>query len=510
VLSARAITRSFGSVRALDCVDLDVQPGEVHALLGENGAGKSTLIRILSGALTADHGTVELAGVPVAPRSPREAERLGIACVHQEVHLIPDLTVADNILLAREPTRCGMRLVRRAHRQANKALARIGAAIDGRAVVRDLTTAQRQLVAIARSLDVEARVLILDEPTSSLDAEEVRRLLSLLRELRAEGMAIVLISHFLDQVEAVADRLTILRDGRLVRTALARELSRGELVRLMVGREVTGEGRAAPQEARGAERESSSVPARTDPVVLSASGLAVRSSLAHFDLEVRAGECIGLAGLLGSGRTEALRALFGLTPATGGSIFIDGAPVRIDHPRAAIAHGLAMTPEDRRHEALVPSLSIAENIVLAMQIRQGVRRRIPPAVQRRLAEEMIRSLRIACRGPDQPVSELSGGNQQKVVLARWLIIRPRVLLLDEPTRGIDVGAREEIESLIDELRRAGASVILVTAELDHLARSSHRLVVMRDRRSVRTLTGGAVCVEAILDTIAEGAPDAAS
>lgn len=498
VLEALGLSRSFPGVRALDGVSLSVRPGEVHAIVGENGAGKSTLIRILSGAIAPDGGTMTLGGRAYAPRSPRQGEALGVACVHQEAALIPHLSVADNLALGREPTRWGWVRHRESRRLATVALSRLGVALDVCREVASLSVAARQLVAIARAIGASARALILDEPTASLDPGETGRLFEVLRRLRDAGLGIVFVSHFLDQVFALADRVTVLRDGRVAGCRSISGVTRAELVGLMLGR-------ALEQRERSVEG-SGTMAAPPGSPLLSAHGLGRRGSVEPFDLDVSPGETVGLAGLLGSGRTEAARLLFGLDRADRGFVRIDGCRVSLRGPRDAIARGVAMTPEDRAAEGLVADLSVRENIVLAMQATRGVWRRVPPAAQRRVADELIRALGIRCASVEQPVRTLSGGNQQKVILARWLALRPRVLILDEPTRGVDVGARDQIESLIDRLRDGGLGVLLITAELDHLVRAASRVVVMRDRRVVGRMGGPGLTEAAVVRAIAGGDP----
>ncbi|MFM9995548.1 MAG: sugar ABC transporter ATP-binding protein [Phycisphaerales bacterium] len=501
ILKVTGLSKSFGVVRALSAIDFSVRPGEVHALVGENGAGKSTLIRVLTGVHRPDAGHLALDGRTIVPRSPLHAETLGIACVHQEVMLIPRLSAAENIVLGREPTRFGLVNRRAMHARARAALDRLGVSFDVTRDLEALPIASRQLAAIARALDVSARLLILDEPTASLDRGEVTRLLAVLRRLRESGIGIVFVSHFLEQVYAIADRVTILRDGRLVGTHPVTELPRVSLVSLMIGRPL-----AEPTAPRSAAETPDGAPPRPAPV-LSARGLGRRGAIAPFDLDLEPGRTLGLAGLLGSGRSEAARLLFGLERADSGTISRDGRPVTIRSPRGAVARGLAFTPEDRRAEGLIPDLSVRENIVLAMQASRGIWRRLPSRRQHEIAGDMIRRLAIRCTGPEQPVRTLSGGNQQKVVLARWLILRPRVLILDEPTRGVDVGAREQIESLIGSLRDEGLAVLLITAELDHLVRAADRLLVLRDRRVVARLDGASRTEDTVMHAIADARHD---
>lgn len=491
LLEVRGLSKSFPGVRALDGVDLTVRAGEVHALMGENGAGKSTLIRVLTGLHRRDSGTVRLSGRAISPASPAHAEALGISAVHQEVHLIPHLSVAENICLGREPTRLGRIRWGEVRRRAGAALGRLGLSFDVDRELAGCSTAVRQLVAIARALDTESRLLILDEPTSSLDAGEVAELFAVLRRLRAGGLGIIFITHFLDQVYAISDRITVLRDGRLVGEFRAAELPRLELVGRMIGREVAAEGPVVGGPV-----------AATDGPLLEARGLSRRGGVEHADVAVAPGEAVGLAGLLGSGRTETARMLFGIDRPDRGRMFWRGRAFRPRSPRRAIRRGLAFTPESRKDEGIIPSLSVRENIILALQAQRGALRPMGRGAQRALAERLIRALNIKTPGQGTPVRNLSGGNQQKVLLARWLATDPALLILDEPTRGIDIGARAEIERLIERLRREGRGILLISSELDEIVRSCTRVVVLRDRRTVGELSGARISERAILELIA--------
>ena len=498
LLEARALTVRFGPVAALDGVGFTLAPGEIHALMGENGAGKSTLIKCLTGVLKPNAGEIRLGGRSVRSGSPREAETVGIAAVFQEIGLIPHMTVAQNVCLGREPVRRGWpRLIRwgAVRQRAHEALARLGLA--GLDVDRELgacSIAVQQLVAIARALDVNPRVLMLDEPTSSLDRDEVALLLDILRRLRAQGLGIVLITHVLEQVEAIADRVTVLRDGKLVGVRELRGLPRAELVSMMLGRAFD----AVPSAAKSVAPKDEAA-----DTVLTARALGRRGMLESVDLSVGRGEAVGLAGLLGSGRTEAARLLFGADRADKGELLVEGRRRRFASPHDAIACGLAMTPENRKTEGIVPSLSVRANIVLALQARRGLAHRIPGVEQERLADRFIRSLGIKARDADAPVAHLSGGNQQKVLLARWLATNPRVLILDEPTRGIDVAAKADILRAVHDLRAGGMAVVFITSELEELVLACGRVVVMRDRRSVASLSGERVTEAQILAAISQ-------
>ncbi|RMH13294.1 MAG: sugar ABC transporter ATP-binding protein [Planctomycetota bacterium] len=491
LLKAECMSKRFGPVQALDRVDFELRAGEVHALMGENGAGKSTLIKCLTGVHRPDSGRIYRGGRAIAPASPRQAEREGISTVYQEVNLIPHLSIAENIALGREPTKWGRICWGQVRRRAQSALDRLGLGIDVSRELSSCSIAIQQLVAIARALDVDARVLILDEPTSSLDRSEVARLFDVMQRLRGQGLGILFVTHFLDQVYAISDRISVLRDGRLVGVHAASELPRQELVSLMVGRELdlVEPVRSEVDSTRDAEP------------VLCARALSRRGSIEHADIQVASGETVGLAGLLGSGRTETARLLFGVEQFERGELLIGGHSVHFRTPRQAIRMGLAMTPENRKDHGIIPSLSVRENIELALRARG--RSRLTGAQRRALAERFIRMLNIRTPTPETPVSSLSGGNQQKVLLARWLATEPRVLILDEPTRGIDVAAKAEILREIDELRRQGMAIIFISSELEEVVKACGRVVVLRDRRTVAELTGERITEQSVLHAIAE-------
>lgn len=494
-LGARGVSKSFPGVRALDRVDFTLRAGEVHALMGENGAGKSTLIKVLTGDYRPDAGEIVLNGRPFAPRSPLEAQGLGVSAVHQEVNLIPNLSVAENICLGREPTRFGFTDWRGMRRRAEAALARLDVRVDVSRWLSNYPVAVQQMVAIARAMDIEAKVLILDEPTSSLDAQEVAALFGVLRRLKEGGLAILFVSHFLDQVYAVADRFTVLRNGKLVGEHLAADLPRLELVGMMIGKN-------ADEAAALTTRRAAPVDAQEHRSLLRAEGLGRRGALEPLDLELRTGEVLGLAGLLGSGRTETAKLLFGVDRAQTGRVQIDQITVDLHSPRAAIAHRLGFCPEERKTEGIIPNLSVRENIVLALQANRGWWRRLGSHEQEALAQKYIRALNISTPDSLKPIRFLSGGNQQKAILARWLASQPRLLILDEPTRGIDVGAKSEVEKLIAKLCGEGLSILFISSELEETTRVCQRVAVLRDRRKVGELSGDEIDAEAIMRLIA--------
>lgn len=493
VVDMRAISIEFPGVKALQGVDFRLFPGEVHALMGENGAGKSTLIKALTGVYTVDSGQTFLHGAPVVFTCPGQAQDAGISTVYQELDLCPNLSVAENILLGREPRRFGRIDGRAMRAKAARLLARIGLDIDPASALGRHPIAVRQLVAIARAMAVDARVLILDEPTSSLDADEVAELFRIIGVLRAENVAILFVSHFLEQVYAIADRMTVLRNGTLVGEFRTSELSRIDLVSAMLGRELGVLEEIKPTAA-----------AALGPPVLRARGLGRKGAIEPFDLEIRAGEVVGLAGLLGSGRSELARLLFGADKADRGRVEVDGVALSTLTPRAAIGAGIAFSSEDRAGEGLVADLSVRENLILAMQAARGWARPVPRATADRLVAKYVDALGIRPANPDTPIRTLSGGNQQKVLLARWLVTAPRLLILDEPTRGIDVGAKARIQRVVADLAAAGMAILFISAELEEVLRLSHRVVVLRDRRVVAELRGPDVGVDEVMTLIAGG------
>jgi len=502
VLQMTGISKQFAAVRALSDVDFRLFPGEIHALLGENGAGKSTLIKVLTGAYQLDSGTVELDGTPGRITSPHHAQQLGISTVYQEINLCPNLTVAENIFLGREQATASMIRWRKTRRAAADLVESFGLEIDVTAQLSSYPLAIQQLVAVIRAVDLNrgedgagTKILILDEPTSSLDRDEVQMLFGVMRRLRDAGVAIVFVSHFLEQIYEICDRMTVLRNGRLVGEHPVTDLDREGLVRLMLGHELR-------QLEELEERDTSG----SGDAVLRASGLGKKGRIAPFDLEVGAGEVVGLAGLLGSGRTELARLLFGADQADSGHLEIAGRPASLRRgPEAAIARGLAFCPENRRAEGLVPELTVRENIMLAMQAARGWARPIPRETADRLVAKYIAALDIRPADPEAKAGALSGGNQQKVLLARWIITEPKLLILDEPTRGIDVGAKAEIQKLVVSLADDGMSVLFISAELDEVLRLSNTIGVLRDRTLVARLTNGPdVTADRVVQTIARG------
>jgi galactofuranose transport system ATP-binding protein len=485
VLELEGIHKQFSGTYALRDVRLRLYPGEIHALMGQNGAGKSTLIKVLTGVLEASGGQMRLGGERVWPDSPLAAQRLGISTVYQEVNLCPNLSVAENIFAGRYP-RCGIAQGFRidwagVNRRAQELVARIGLDIDVTRLLSSYPVAVQQLVAIARAISIESKVLILDEPTSSLDDDEVQKLFEVLRRLRDDGLAIVFVTHFLNQVYAVSDRITVLRNGSWVGEWRAAELGPQALIAAMLGRELAAQSAGAAVSPAFDEAV---------PPLLQAEGLGQAGQLQAVDLRVRAGEVVGLAGLLGAGRTELARLLFGLETPDRGVLRMDGQTVTFSSPADAIRHGLALCPEERKTDGIVAELSVRENIALALQARMGMRRFLSRAEQAALAERFVQVMGIKTACVDTPIGLLSGGNQQKAMIARWLATEPRLLILDEPTRGIDVAAKQEIMEQIMRLAQTGMAVLFISSEMSEVVRVAHRIVVLRDRRKVGELPAG--------------------
>ena len=490
-MEARGVSKVFGTHTALDAVDFGLLPGEVHALLGENGAGKSTLIKILTGAYQPDGGKVLVDGVEVSLDNPLHAQSYGIGTVYQEVNLLPNRTIAENLFLGHQPTRFGLVDRRKMDRDARTLLARYGLKLDPGTELGSHSVAVQQIVAIARAVELSGKVLILDEPTASLDRNEVQRLFEVIAGLKRDGLAIVFITHFLDQVFAIADRVTILRNGRLVETRELNALSRTDVVRMMLGKDIAFSG-STSLEAERAPTE----------ILLEYKDYGRRRSVHPFSLTIHKGEVIGIAGLLGSGRTEMARAMFGVDAADQGSVSMAGKPVSIRNTTDAIKHGFGFCPEDRKADGILGDLSVRENIVIALQGKLGWFRALNRDEQLDIAGKFGEAMDIRAASLDMPVKLLSGGNQQKVILSRWLATDPAFLILDEPTRGIDVGAHAEIVRTINRLRDDGLALVVISSELDEVVAYSSRIVVMRDRRMVAELHGENINPGIIVQAIA--------
>ncbi len=497
VLEAREVTKRFPGVLALDGVSFRLLPGEVHALVGENGAGKSTLIKVVTGVYELDEGRVLFGGEEVSFASPRDSQAAGISTIYQEINLIPMRSVAQNVFLGREPrARFGLLDSDRMNREAAEILDRYGIDADVTAPLHSLGLGTQQMVAVARAVSLEARVVIMDEPTSSLEAREVETLFRVIRQLRNENVGVVYVSHHLDELYEICEKVSVLRDGKLVHAGDLAELPKLQLIATMLGRELTEvEGHAT---GFGEHHEVGGEP------VLRAQSLTRRHVLGGVSFDVRPGEVVGLAGLLGAGRSETAKAIFGAQPLDSGEVEMGGKEVKTGSPAAAIKAGIAFLPEDRRSEGIIPGLSVRENIVAAAMPRLSRAGFVSEKTQNEIVERFIERLGIKASSPDQPVEELSGGNQQKVMLARWLCLNPKVLILDEPTRGIDVGAKAEVQHLIDELADDGLGVVMISSELEEVVEGSDRVVVLKSGAVVGVLSGDEISEESIMEALAEG------
>jgi ribose transport system ATP-binding protein len=496
------IVKVFPGVVALDGVSLRVDPGQVHAVIGQNGAGKSTLIKILNGAYRRDGGTVLLGGAPVDFHTPLDAQRAGVSTIYQEINLVPYRSVAENIFMGREPQRWGLLDRRRMQRDAAAVLRRLGIELDVRQPLGSLNIALQQMVAIARAISTEARIVIMDEPTSSLDEREVGVLFDVIRGLKADGIAVIYISHRLDELYQVCDRVTIMRDGKTIVDLPVAGVSKVELVARMLGKEI---GEVRRSGATGFQHRGARPPGEA---LVEADDL-VGDGLDGATVSVRSGEIVGLAGLLGSGRSEMARALFGADPITG-RLLVRGRPARWRSPRDAIRAGFGLCAEDRKADGIIPYMSVRENLTLAALptlSRHGI---VDRTEQRQIVDRFIERLAIKTSGPEQKIRELSGGNQQKVLLARWLCLNPSLLLLDEPTRGIDVGAKAEIQRLIDELADDGLGVLMISSELEEITEGADRVVVLREGRTVAEFGHAEIDQDTVMHAMAHGedAPEA--
>ena len=496
VLEMRGICKYFPGVKALQNVDFTLREGEIHALMGENGAGKSTLIKVLTGVYEKDGGEIHIKGHEgaVSIRSPQDAQNAGISTVYQEITLCPNLTVAENMYIGR--TKGSLTSWRKMNAGAAKLLENLGIPAKPTQQLGSCSIAVQQMVAIARAVDMDCKVLILDEPTSSLDEQEVAKLFTLMRDLRAKGVGIIFVTHFLDQVYEVCDRITVLRDGQLVGEYVIEELPRVQLVSKMLGKEL--------DDMASIRREDDTAQVDGDTPVLEAQGLSSAEGIKPFDFHIQKGEVNGFTGLLGSGRSECVRAIFGADKKTGGTVMMDGQKVTINKPLDAMKLGIGYLPEDRKRDGIVGDLSVRDNIILALQVMKGFLKPISRAQAEAFADEYIRLLEIKTASSDTPIKQLSGGNQQKVILARWLLTHPKYLILDEPTRGIDVGTKIEIQKLVLKLAGEGKSVTFISSEIDEMLRTCSRLMVMRDRKLVGELSGDDLSQTKIMATIAGG------
>ena len=484
LLLMREITKDFPGVRALDQVTLGVQTGEVLALVGENGAGKSTLMKILAGAIVLDGGEIRIGGQPVQINSPQRAQELGISMIYQEFNLVPYLSVAENIYLGREPVKARYFVDwRRLYQEAAGVLERLGVELDLRQSVNRLSVAQQQLVEIAKAISAHARLIVMDEPSATLTEHELKRLFGLIHGLRAEGVSIIYISHRLEEIFEVADRVVVLRDGRLVGVRPVAEVTRDELIQMMVGREL--------------DKETPRLPGELGEEVLGVKGLS-GGMVQEVSFSLRRGEIVGLTGLVGSGRTEVARLIFGADPRRGGTIAVAGRPVEITSPGDAIKYGIGFVTEDRKRQGLVLGMTVRENVTLANLDLLAAWGFIKRQLERQEVDKSIRELHIRTPSMEQLVHNLSGGNQQKVVLAKWLFTRSQVLLFDEPTRGIDVGAKAEIYQLMNVLTRAGVGILMISSELPEALGMSDRILVMHEGRVAAELARADATQERIM------------
>ena len=495
ILKMRGICKFFPGVRALDGVDFSLCSGEIHALMGENGAGKSTLIKVLTGVYPKDEGEITLDGKVVSIRSPQDAQNAGISTVYQEITLCPNLTVAENMYIGREKDK----LVKwkKRNSDADKLLKSLDIPARANQQLSSCSIAVQQMVAIARAVDMECKVLILDEPTSSLDESEVEKLFRLMRDLKAKGVGIIFVTHFLDQVYAVCDKITVLRDGKLVGEYVIEDLPRVQLVSKMLGKDLDDmsdiKSEASVYEGEGAGQN-----------VIECEKLCSNAGIKPFNFYIRKGEVNGFTGLLGSGRSECVRAIFGADHVIGGKIKKNGKEIKISKPIHAMKNGIAYLPEDRKIDGIVADLSVRENIILALQVMKGFFKPFTKAQANEFADKYIKLLGIKTASADTPIKSLSGGNQQKCILARWLLTHPEYLILDEPTRGIDIGTKIDIQKLVLQLASEGMSVTFISSETDEMLRTCSRLVVMRDRKVVGELSGEDLTQNMIMNTIAGG------
>jgi monosaccharide-transporting ATPase len=494
----QGIDKAFMGIPALVDARLEVARGEVHALIGQNGAGKSTLIKVLTGVHRRDAGTIVFDGREVEFGSPHAAQLGGLSTIYQEVNLVPYRSVAENVFLGREPKRFGLLDWRQINRGASELLGRLGISIDVTRPLYDYSIATQQMTAVARALAREAKLVIMDEPTSALAEDEVQTLFSVIEQLKSEQIGVVFVSHRLDELYAVCDRVTIMRDGRTLETRALADISRYDLVSKMLGREL--------EEVLSRRRADGAAELRERrPPVLEAKEIRRGRALEGVSVSVSPGEIVGLAGLLGSGRTETARALFGADAVDSGAILVEGRPVTLRSPRDAVRQKLGFSPEDRKTEGIVPLLSVRENLTLALLPHLRRHGFVDRARQTEIVDRFVQALGIKCSSPEQPIRELSGGNQQKVMLARWLCTDPKLLILDEPTRGIDVGAKRDIQVLVRRLADEGLAVLLISSELEEIIAASDRVVTLRDGRAVAELDGAEITENALMQAMATGA-----
>ena len=498
VLEMRHIYKTFPGVKALQNVDFTLKKGEIHALMGENGAGKSTLIKVLTGVEEFETGEIMIDGCDhaIINRSPQEAQNRGISTVYQEVNLCPNLTVAENLFIGREPRKGGLIDWKTMNKKASKLLQDLDIHADVTQTIDNYSIAIQQMVAIARAVDMSAKVLILDEPTSSLDDGEVEKLFNLMRRLKSEGVGIIFVTHFLEQVYAVCDKITVLRNGQLVGEFTTAELPRVQLVAKMMGKDF--DDLAAIKEAKDEEEHTE------EDIVIKAVGLGKKGYIKPFDLVIHKGEVVGFTGLLGSGRSETVRVLYGAERPDEGTLQVKGNGITAKHPITSMHAGMAYLPEDRKNEGIIADLSVRENMIMALQAKRGMFHLLSRKQQEEFTDKYIEMLQIKTASRETPIKSLSGGNQQKVIIGRWLLTNPDFLILDEPTRGIDVGTKTEIQKLVVKLASQGMAVVFISSEIEEMLRTCDRMVVMRDGAKVGELSGNEMNQSSIMSTIAGG------
>ncbi len=498
ILTMKGISKSFPGVKALTNVDFTLRKGEIHALMGENGAGKSTLIKVLTGVYDLEDGEIRMDGndKPIVNHSPQDAQKNGISTVYQEVNLCPNLTVAENLFIGREPRKGGLIDWKKINEDSENLLKSLDIDAQPTIMLDECSIAVQQMIAIARAVDMKCRVLILDEPTSSLDDDEVEKLFTLMRRLQAGGVGIVFVTHFLEQVYAVTNRITVLRNGELVGEYKTGELPRLQLVAKMMGKDF--------DDLQEIKSDSKKVADNNGTPVIDAKGLTHTGTIKPFDIAIHKGECIGLTGLLGSGRSELVRAIYGADKADGGKLTVKGKEVKINKPLDAMKLGMAYLPEDRKKDGIIANLSVKENIIIAMQAKRGMFKLMSRKEMEDAADRMIELLQIKTASRETPVGSLSGGNQQKVIIGRWLVTNPDYLILDEPTRGIDIGTKTEIQKLVIKLTSEGKAVTFISSEIEEMLRTCTRMAVLRDGQKVGELEGDQMTQTEIMKTIAGG------
>ena len=498
VLEMSHIYKTFPGVKALQNVDFTLKKGEIHALMGENGAGKSTLIKVLTGVEEFETGEIMIDGCDhaIINRSPQEAQNRGISTVYQEVNLCPNLTVAENLFIGREPRKGGLIDWKTMNKKASKLLQDLDIHADVTQTIDNYSIAIQQMVAIARAVDMSAKVLILDEPTSSLDDGEVEKLFNLMRRLKSEGVGIIFVTHFLEQVYAVCDKITVLRNGQLVGQFTTAELPRVQLVAKMMGKDF--DDLAAIKDSKSEEKHSE------EDIVIKAMGLGKKGYIKPFDLVIHKGEVVGFTGLLGSGRSETVRVLYGAEKPDEGELSVKGRPIAARHPLTSMNAGMAYLPEDRKNEGIIADLSVRENLIMALQAKRGMFHLLSRKQQEEFTDKYIDMLQIKTASRETPIKSLSGGNQQKVIIGRWLLTNPDFLILDEPTRGIDVGTKTEIQKLVVKLAEQGMAVVFISSEIEEMLRTCDRMVVMRDGAKVGELSEDEMNQSNIMSTIAGG------